>query len=296
MGKIRKRKQPESGLESKLKSSLETRPKSARTTNGAIENLKDPYPIHARPNPEECRAVRDTLLALHGFPQEFAKYRRKSTDDAVELAQDATGLPAEEESVLDGLVRTVLSQNTTEANSQRAFASLKSAFPTWEDVLSAGTKDVEDAIRCGGLAPTKASCIKNLLNCLLERRGKLCLEYLRDLSLDEIKSELSLFKGIGPKTVSCVLMFNLQRDDFPVDTHIFEIAKTIGWVPAFADRNKTYLHLNRRIPKELMFDLNCLLYTHGKLCNKCTSKRGNQPNKTSCDNSCPLLKYCERSV
>ncbi|KAI9095375.1 hypothetical protein K1719_026409 [Acacia pycnantha] len=68
-------------------------------------------------------------------------------------------------------------------------------------VLSAGTKDVENAIRCGGLAPTKASCIKNVLSCLLERRGKLCLEYLRDLSLDEIKSELSLFKGIGPKTL-----------------------------------------------------------------------------------------------
>lgn len=68
-------------------------------------------------------------------------------------------------------------------------------------VLSAGAKDVENAIRCGGLAPTKASCIKNVLSCLLERRGKLCLEYLRDLSLEEIKSELSLFKGIGPKTV-----------------------------------------------------------------------------------------------
>ncbi|KAB1216645.1 hypothetical protein CJ030_MR4G015722 [Morella rubra] len=39
-----------------------------------------------------------------------------------------------EESVLGGLVKTVLSQNTTEVNSQRAFESLKSAFPTWEDV------------------------------------------------------------------------------------------------------------------------------------------------------------------
>ncbi|KAI9097571.1 hypothetical protein K1719_025342 [Acacia pycnantha] len=90
------------------------------------------FPSHAQPAPEECRAVRDTLLALHGFPQEFAKYRRKSTDDA----EDTAELPALEESVLDGLVRTVLSQNTTEANSQRAFASLKSAFPTWEDVCS----------------------------------------------------------------------------------------------------------------------------------------------------------------
>lgn len=68
-------------------------------------------------------------------------------------------------------------------------------------VLCAESKDVENAIRCGGLAPTKASCIKNVLRCLRERRGELCLEYLRDLSVDEVKAELSLFKGIGPKTV-----------------------------------------------------------------------------------------------
>ncbi|KVH94423.1 DNA glycosylase [Cynara cardunculus var. scolymus] len=68
-------------------------------------------------------------------------------------------------------------------------------------VLAADSKCIENAIRCGGLAPTKASCIKNMLSCLFEKRGELCLEYLRDLSIDEIKMELSRFKGIGPKTV-----------------------------------------------------------------------------------------------
>lgn len=68
-------------------------------------------------------------------------------------------------------------------------------------VLGAESKELENAIRCGGLAPTKVKCIKNLLSCLLERKGKMCLEYLRDFSVDEVKAELSLFKGIGPKTV-----------------------------------------------------------------------------------------------
>lgn len=201
----------------------------------------------------------------------------------------------EEESVLDGLVKTVLSQNTTEANSLKAFASLKSTFPTWEHVLAAEQKCIENAIRCGGLAPTKAACIKNILKCLLESKGKLCLEYLRGLSIDEIKAELSRFRGIGPKTVACVLMFHLQQDDFPVDTHVFEISKAIGWVPTAADRNKTYLHLNQRIPKELKFDLNCLLYTHGKLCRNCIKKGGNRQRKESAGNLCPLLNYCEKS-
>lgn len=73
---------------------------------------------------------------------------------------------------------------------------------------------------------------------------------------------------------------------------VFEIAKTVGWVPDGADRQKTYLHLNRRIPEELKFDLNCLLYTHGKQCRKC-GKRGNNKVKNGSDDvTCPLLKYC----
>ncbi|XP_062116345.1 putative DNA glycosylase At3g47830 isoform X2 [Humulus lupulus] len=279
-------------------------PHSLPKKKSSAKPTKDPYPTYDPPTPDECRAVRDSLLALHGFPQEFAKYRRQrpsedlppdengssfSADGAPKPGpsekDDSGGNLTEKETVLDGLVSTVLSQNTTELNSQRAFASLKSAFPTWENVLGADSKSIENAIRCGGLAPTKASCIKNLLSCLLERKGKLCLEYLRDFSVDEVKAELSLFKGIGPKT----------HDDFPVDTHVFEIAKALGWLPAVADRNKAYLHLNQRIPNKLKFDLNCLLYTHGKVCRRCIKKEGTQIKKELNDDSCPLLHHCRRS-
>ncbi|KVI06311.1 DNA glycosylase [Cynara cardunculus var. scolymus] len=201
--------------------------KLVRNATGINLTVNDPYPNHLPPTSEECRAVRDDLLAFHGFPSQFAKYREQrlnrlsSEDEYGSTTSPPTAtVVSPAESVLDGLVSTILSQNTTDANSQRAFSSLKSAFSTWEDVLAADSKCIENAIRCGGLAPTKASCIKNMLNCLFEKRGKLCLEYLRDLSVDEIKMELSRFKGIGPKTVACVLMFNLQQDDFPVDTHV----------------------------------------------------------------------------
>ncbi|XP_031250913.1 putative DNA glycosylase At3g47830 [Pistacia vera] len=274
------------------------------SVEGEAQTKQEPYPTHTRPTPEECRAIRDDLLALHGFPQEFVKYRnqrlnRKPTAESDPFSDGVKSEPLDDdgldESVLDGLVKTLLSQNTTEVNSLKAFASLKSEFPTWEDVLAAEQKCIENAIRCGGLAPTKASCIKNILSCLHQSKGKLCLEYLRDLSIDEIKAELSRFKGIGPKTVACVLMFHLEQDDFPVDTHVFEISKAMGWIPAMADRNKTYLHLNQRIPNELKFDLNCLLYTHGKKCRNCIKKGGNQKRKESQDNPCPLWNYCKNS-
>jgi hypothetical protein len=110
---------------------------------------------------------------------------------------------------------------------------------------------------------------------------------------------------------SCMYWFHLSFTAFDsielflitcIFMQIFEIAKTIGWVPASADRNKTYLHLNQRIPDELKFDLNCLLYTHGKLCSKCSGKRGNKQqkekkqNKKFNDDSCPLLNYYKETV
>ncbi|XP_020587575.1 putative DNA glycosylase At3g47830 isoform X2 [Phalaenopsis equestris] len=225
-------------------------------------NSPEPYPDLPFPTAEQCRSVRDDLLAFHGFPKEFERYRRRvPTADEPALFSD--------ESVLDGLVSILLSQNTTDANSRRAFASLKSAFPTWEEVLNAETRSVENAIRCGGLAAIKAARIKSIMRGVKERRGEICLEYLRGWSVADVKAELSVFKGIGPKTVACVLMFHLQQEDFPVDTHVFRITKSIGWVPMKADREKAYLHLNKRIPNELKFDLNCLLVSHGKICHRC---------------------------
>lgn len=70
-------------------------------------------------------------------------------------------------------------------------------------VLAAESKLIENAIRCGGLAATKAARIKSILKAVLEKRGEICLEYLRGMSVDEVKAELSQFKGIGPKTVTC---------------------------------------------------------------------------------------------
>ncbi|KAK4735375.1 hypothetical protein R3W88_009636 [Solanum pinnatisectum] len=270
--------------------------KKANVTAGPF-NDSEPFPDYSQPTPEECRAVRDDLLALHGFPKEFIKYRKQRSLDHIEYEEDDTGgAESSTESVLDGLINTILSQNTTEANSQKAFASLKSSFPTWECVLAADAKLVEDTIRCGGLAPTKTSCIKGILSSLLQKKGNLCLEYLRELSIEEIKKELSCFRGIGPKTVACVLMFQLQRDDFPVDTHIFQIAKTLHWVPAAADVKKTYIHLNQRIPDELKFDLNCLIYTHGKVCRECSGKGSNKPKKEQCDKLCPLLGQSSNAI
>ena len=74
-----------------------------------------------------------------------------------------------------------------------------------------------------------------------QERQSVSLEYVRDMSSDEIKKELTRFKGVGPKTVACVLMFTLNRAEFPVDTHVWRIAKKFGYALAQAYKKTTTL-------------------------------------------------------
>jgi len=174
-------------------------------------------------------------------------------------------------SVLDGLVGTLLSQNTSDVNSHRAFQQLKETFPTWEEVRQAPLGDVADAIRSGGLAETKAARIQQILEAIHEERGETDLEHLRQQTNDEIHAYLSRFPGIGPKTVSCVLLFTLGRPDFPVDTHVWRITRRLGWVPEETSREETYEILNGLVPDGIKYSLHVLLIHHGRVC--CRSQR-----------------------
>ena len=150
--------------------------------------------------------------------------------------------------VLDSLVRTMLSQNTTDVTSMRAFTTLKERFPTWPAALAAPAEELEDAIRVGGLAAIKVARIQALLQALVEERGSCSLEWLREEPDAAVKAFLSRFKGVGPKTVSCVMLFCLQRPDFAVDTHVWHITQQLGWCPTGCSREQAYEHLNCLVP------------------------------------------------
>lgn len=106
------------------------------------------------------------------------------------------------------------------------------------------------------------------------------------METEAIKAELSRFKGVGPKTISCVLMFTLMRAEFPVDTHVWHIAKRLGWVPNSASREDTYLHLNQRVPDAIKYDLHVLLVGHGKVCRSCA--KGGRTVHAAIPEACPL--------
>ncbi|MPZ71565.1 MAG: endonuclease III, partial [Actinobacteria bacterium] len=115
---------------------------------------------------------------------------------------------------------TVLSQHTSDINTERAFTSLKATFPRWREVMDAPTKEVADAIRSGGLADQKAPRIKAILEEITSREGAPSLGRLPSMSDAEVEDYLTSLPGVGPKTAACVLVFSMGRHAFPIDVHV----------------------------------------------------------------------------
>jgi len=181
------------------------------------------------------------------------------------------------------LVLTILSQNTSDSNSGRAFMRLRQRFPTWEALRDAPIAEIEQAIAVGGLARIKAPRIKAALEAVHEKRGSFDLEFLRDLRLDEAKAWLRELKGVGPKTAACVLMFALGRPALPVDTHVHRVAQRLGFVPAKATAEQAHGVLEGMLAEDEKYAFHISLIKHGRrLC------RAQRP---LCG-ECPLLDGC----
>ena len=223
---------------------------------------KSPFPDFLHPTPEECKLAHKILQQLHG-----AKIR----PETVVASADRAGC-GDSPSVLDALVRTILSQNTSDKNSTRAKKSMDEAYgghDNWEKIVEGGQAKLQEAIKCGGLSVVKSKVIFSILDQAKEKYGKYSLDHLFEKSDGEAMAEMLSFQGVGPKTASCVLLFCLQRESFAVDTHVHRITGLLGWRPKNASREETHSHLDVRIPDEDKYGLHILLVSHGKKCDEC---------------------------
>ncbi len=210
---------------------------------------------------EDIRAVDDAFARMHGREQ----------------------FPGVSDPVA-GLVRTILSQNTTGANSSRAFDELTNRFPTWEAVARASVGQIAEAIRSGGLARRKAPRIRAVIRQLIAVHGSATLDTLNAMSESEATAYLLHFDGVGPKTAACVLLFSLGRPVFPVDTHVRRIAERLGWVPPRLSDRRIHTVLGAMVPAELRYRLHVNMVAHGR--SVCTA-RG-----PDC-RACPLTDLCD---
>lgn len=184
---------------------------------------------------------------------------------------------------VDELVMTILSQHTSDTNTERAFRSLRENFPSWDDVIQATNDQVADAIRSGGLAELKAPRIRQALIDIRERLGGFDLTVLADLPVEDARAWLTSLHGVGPKTAACVLLFSLDRPTMPVDTHVHRVALRLGLIPDGTSAERAHELLEALIPVGETYSAHMLLIKHGRT--TCIARRPRCPH-------CVLVQCC----
>jgi len=209
-----------------------------------------PLPDIAAPNSSRIREIARRLDELYG-----ARVWRSSG------------------AAIDELIATILSQHTSDVNTERAFASLKAQFPDWQAVIDAPTDDVAVVIRSGGLANLKAPRIQAALASILARYGSFELGHLATRTVSEARAELQELRGVGPKTASCVLLFSLGMPAMPVDTHVHRVSRRLGLIDATTSADQSHAILEQLLGENrddvYAFHLNMI--AHGR--SVCVARR-----------------------
>lgn len=191
--------------------------------------------------------------------------RRKKVDACIRILEDLYGVPEIEGfDPVDLLVLTILSQNTSDTNSHRAFAKLKSVYEDYQKLLGAPEKEIAEKIRAGGLAEIKAQRIKATLHKIKEDTGSISLSFLADLGKEKAAEYLVSLPGVGLKTASVVLLFAFRMPFMPVDTHVYRVSRRLGLVPEDASVKRAQEILEAITPEEEYLSLHLNLINHGR--------------------------------
>jgi endonuclease III len=207
-----------------------------------------------RPSKRRVRAIRDRLRELYG--------RRVNHPHGHPIAE---------------LVRTILSQNTNDFNRDTAYDRLRERFPTWEEVRDAPLDQVAEAIRPGGLAPTKAPRIQEALRRIGDPPD---LDWLACAPRSDAVQYLTEIPGVGRKTAACVMIFALGRPEIPVDTHVHRVGGRLGLFRPNASFEEAHDEMLRITDPEDAYELHINLIEHGRRvcrprprCNECALAR-----------------------
>jgi endonuclease-3 len=173
------------------------------------------------------------------------------------------------------LIATILSQNTNDKNSHRAYSELRRLYPRWKDVAGAPLGALKAAIRTGGMADQKGRSIQEALATVHKVYGAYDLRALRKKSNERVMEELTGLRGVGFKTTSCVLLFSLGRDVFPVDTHVHRLCTRLGLAPGSRSPEATFDTMSGLVPKGKGYSFHTNMIRFGRRICRCWSKSRN---------------------
>lgn len=212
--------------------------------------------------------------------------RRVRVKTVIEVLEATLGKPRQTSSFpapLDMLIATVLSQNTNDKNSHRAYTQLRERYPSWGRVSAAPLTTLRSLLKTGGMANQKSRRIKEILGTVKARFGGYDLGVLRKWTNERVMNELTAMNGVGPKTAACVLLFSLGRDLFPVDTHVHRLCGRLGLSSGSRTPEETFRVMRDVIPRGKGYSFHTNLIRFGrKVCRSAVPACG----------ICPLYEIC----
>jgi len=162
------------------------------------------------------------------------------------------------------LIVTVISQNTSDRNTARAFENLSKKFPIIPEALSkAPISEIEEALKVAGLYRNKAKTIKKLAKIIMEKFDG-SLNFIHELPFEEARKTLLELPGVGRKTADVLLLFRAKKPAIPIDTHINRVSKRLGFVDQNADYEEIRSRLEALYNPEDYFDVHILLIMLGR--------------------------------
>ncbi len=182
---------------------------------------------------------------------------------------------------VDELILTILSQNTSDVNSRRAFKSLTASFDGWDEVAHAPSAKIAESIRAGGLARVKSGYIKKALLYLKKDVHSYDLRFLKKMEPAAARAWLTRLPGVGMKTASCVLLFSLDMPAFPIDTHVLRVAVRLGLLAPKITADAAHIEMEYLVPPADIYRCHVLMIEHGRrsckaqrpLCSACVLSR-----------------------
>lgn len=185
---------------------------------------------------------------------------------------------------MDELISCILSQNTTDANRDKAFFALKARYQSWQAVQEAPLEELIEVVRPAGLAPSKAKNIQASLAEIYRQRGAYNIDFIATLPAQEAREWLMTLDGVGPKTASIVLCFGYGMEAFPVDTHVYRVGKRLGFLPEKISVENAHYWMEAVAPPSDYYAFHLQMIYHGrKVC---------KARNPKCQ-VCPLQAHCD---
>ncbi len=174
--------------------------------------------------------------------------------DVLQQAYPEPGCPLHHRDAFTLLVAVMLSAQCTDARVNMVTPALFDVAPTPHELSSMSPQEVQGYIATCGLAATKAKRLVAMAQLLVERHRA---------AVPSTFAELEALPGVGHKTASVVMAQAFGVPAFPVDTHIFRLARRWG-----LSRGKTVekveADLKKLFPKHLWNSLHVQFVLWGR--------------------------------